>query len=178
MKSVKSKLVKVLVCMLAVTVIAIQSEGFYIRASAAGNPDGKNLIPAEAQAADVSKPDHIIGSGTPESCTADAFIKAVAQGGTIVFNGGSKPFTITLDEPAKVFNNAPDVVIDGGGLVTLSGGGTTRILYMNTCDPKQVLTTNHADNQEHPQLTVQNISFKNGNSTNDKEYDGGGGAGE
>lgn len=28
-------------------------------------------------------------------------------------------------------------VIDGGGKVTLDGGGKIRILYMNTCDPKQ-----------------------------------------
>lgn len=174
MKNVKSKLEKVLICMLAITIMAFQSESLCAGAAAAGNPDGKNLVPSEAQAEDVSKPDHIIGTGTPESCTADAFIKAVAQGGTIVFNGGSKPFTITLKEPAKVFNNAPDVVIDGGGLVTLSGGGTTRILYMNTCDPNQVWTTNHADNQDHPHLTVQNITFANGNSSNDTKYDGGG----
>lgn len=176
MKGVKSKLGKMLTLMLVIIIMVFQSsESFCAFTEAStGNPDGQNLIPAEAQAEDVSNPDHIIGTGTPESCTADAFIKAVAQGGTIVFNGGSKPFTITLDEPAKVFNNAPDVVIDGGGLVTLSGGGTTRILYMNTCDPNQVWTTDHADNQDHPHLTVQNISFTNGNSTGDTEHDGGG----
>ena len=140
-----------------------------------GNPEGGFPIPSEAKPADCSKPDHIIGTGTPESCTAEAFIQAVAKGGTIVFNGGTKPFTITLNRPAKVFNNAyPDVVIDGGGLVTLSGGGKTRILYMNTCDPNQVWTTDHAQNQDHPRLTVQNLTFTDGNSTQDTEYDGGG----
>jgi len=140
-----------------------------------GNPNGNNPIPEEAREEDITKPDHVIGTGTPESCTSEAFIKAVAQGGTIVFNGGDKPFTITLDRTAKIFNNAnPDVVIDGGGLVTLSGGGKHRILYMNTADPNQVWTTDHAQNQDHPRLTVQNITFAQGNSSLEKEYDGGG----
>jgi len=145
---------------------------------AAGNPDGKAPVPAGGLAVDVSRPDRVVGTGTPESCTAEAFIAAVAQGGKITFNGGNKPFTITLSRPAKVFNDKPDVVIDGGGLVTLSGGGTTRILYMNTCDPDQVWTTNHCDNQEHPQLTVQNLTFIDGNASNEGNAGerGGGGA--
>jgi len=140
-----------------------------------GNPEGMMPIPDEAKLEDVSHPDHIIGTGTPESCTAEAFIEAVAQGGTIVFNGGTEPFTITLTETAKIFNNAnPDVIIDGGGLVTLSGGNNVRILYMNTADPNQVWTTSHAQNQDHPRLTVQNLHFANGNSTGETQYTGGG----
>ena len=53
---------------------------------AAGNPNGNSPIPAEAGLENVSNPDHIIGDGTPESVTAQAFIDAVALGGTIVFN--------------------------------------------------------------------------------------------
>ena len=160
---------------LIVTMIVTSTPATGYATVAFGNPNGLSPIPLEAQAEDVSNPDHIIGTGTPESCTGKAFIEAVAKGGTIVFNGGNEPFTITLDEPAKIFNNAvPDVVIDGGGLVTLSGGDKTRILYMNTCDPNQVWTTNHCQNQESPRLTVQNITFANGNSKNDTEHDGGG----
>lgn len=140
----------------------------------AGNPDGTNAVPAEAAPEDVAKPDHIIGDGTPESCTCDKVVDAVAQGGTIVFDCGPDPVTITMDKPAKVFNDNPDIVIDGGGLVTLSGGGKTRILYMNTCDQNQHWTTSHCQNQEHPRLTVQNITFADGNSTSESEYDGGG----
>ena len=140
----------------------------------AGNPDGHYPVPAEAIAEDVSSPDHVIGNGTPESCTAEAFIQAVALGGRITFNGGSSPFTITLDRPAKVFNDKPDVVIDGGGLVTLSGKGATRILYMNTCDKNQIWTTSHCQDQDHPHLCVQNLTFIDGNSQNESEYDGGG----
>jgi len=141
----------------------------------AGNPDGNYPVPSEATPEDISNPDYVIGNGTPESCTAEAFIEAVAQGGTIVFDGGPDPIIITLDQPAKVFNDAnPDVVIDGGGLVTLSGGGKSRILYMNTCDKNQHWTTSHCQNQDHPRLTVQNITFADGNSTAETEYDGGG----
>ncbi len=141
----------------------------------AGNPDGNYPVPAEAGPVDVTQPDQVVGDGTPESCTCDAFIDAVARGGKIVFNCGPDPVTITLDRPAKVFNDAnPDIVIDGGGLVTLSGGGKTRILYMNTCDPDQHWTTSHCQNQDHPRLTVQNITFADGNSVGETPYDGGG----
>jgi hypothetical protein len=141
----------------------------------AGYAEGGCSVPAEGGPEDVSAPDQVVGTGTPASCTADAFINAVALGGTIVFDCGPDPVTITLTEPAKVFNDQdPDVVIDGGGLVTLSGGGTTRILYMNTCDPDQAWTTDHCQDQDHPRLTVQNITFADGDSRSEGEYDGGG----
>jgi hypothetical protein len=142
---------------------------------AAGNPDGHFPIPAEAGLEDITHPDHVVGTGTPESCTPEAFIAAVAQGGIIVFNCGSQPATITLDKPAKVFNDAkPDIVIDGAGLITLSGGGKTRILYMNTCDEKQHWTTSHCQDQDNPRLTIQNLTFIDGNSKNETDFDGGG----
>jgi len=141
---------------------------------AAGNPSGNDAVPAAAAAEDVSTPDHVVGTGTAASCTADAFIQAVALGGKISFNCGATPITLTLNRPAKVFNDKPDVVIDGNGLVTLSGGGATRILYMNTCDANQVWTTNHCQDQAQPTLTVQNLTFVDGNSQNETPYDGGG----
>ena len=141
----------------------------------AGNPDGTCAIPAEAAPADSSQPDHVVGTGTPESCTADAFIEAVAQGGVITFNCGPDPVTITLDRPAKVFNDTgPEIVIDGAGLVTLSGGGHTRILYMNTCDQAQRWTTSRCDDQDHPRLTVQNLTFIDADSRGEDTFDGGG----
>jgi hypothetical protein len=144
-------------------------------APAAGNADGNCAVPPEAAAVNTSSPDRVVGSGNPESCSADAFIDAVALGGTITFDCGPDPVVITLDRPAKVFNDAAsDVVIDGGGLVTLSGGGASRILYMNTCDPEQHFTTPHCDNQDTPRLTVQNLTFSHGNSTGELEYAGGG----
>lgn len=142
---------------------------------AAGSLDGACAIPLEAAPADTRQPDHVVGSGTPASCTADAFITAVAEGGVITFDCGPDPVVITLDRPAKVRNDASDeVVIDGGGRVTLSGGGRTRILYMNTCDEEQVWTTSHCDNQDSPRLTVQNLTFVDASSKAEDEFDGGG----
>ncbi len=141
----------------------------------AGNPTGGCDIPLEAGLADVSSPRTVVGTGTPESCTPSAFIDAVALGGAITFDCGPDPHTITLDRPARIFNDTgPEIVIDGGGLVTLSGGGTTRILYMNTCDESLHWTTSHCQNQDHPRLTVQNLTFVDGNSMSESEYDGGG----
>jgi hypothetical protein len=141
----------------------------------AGYADGNYPIPLEAGPEDVSEPDHVIGNGSPESCNCTDFIEAVKQGGKIVFNCGSEPLTIVMDSPAKVVNNAnPDIVIDGGGLITLSGRGKNRILYMNTCDQNQVWTTDHCQNQDYPRLTLQNITLADGNSLTETEYDGGG----
>jgi len=140
---------------------------------AAGNPDGHYAIPPEAAGKDISSPDQTVGDGTAESCTSDAFIAALAKGGTIVFDCGDEPVTITLDQTAKIYNNGdPDVVVDGGGLVTLSGGGKARIIYMNTCDESLTWTTSHCDNQDHPRLTLQNITLADGNASG--EEDGGG----
>ncbi len=141
----------------------------------AGNPDGDCTVPAEAGPADTSAPRTVVGDGTPASCTGDAFIAAVAGGGVITFDCGPEPVTITVDRPAKIFNDTgPEIVIDGGGLVTLSGGGDSRILYMNTCDEAQVWTTSHCDDQDHPRLTLQNLTFIDADSRGEDEYDGGG----
>lgn len=144
---------------------------------AAGNPNAEDAceIPAEAGLADVSAPTTVVGDGSAASCTSEAVVAAVAGGGVITFDCGEDPVTITLDETAKVFNDTgPEIVIDGGGLVTLSGGGERRILYMNTCDENQVWTTSHCNDQDHPRLTVQNITFVDGNSKDEDEFDGGG----
>jgi hypothetical protein len=116
----------------------------------------------------------VIGTGTPASCTSAAVVAAVAAGGVITFNCGSAPVTIQMTATAQMFNNAaPTTIIDGGGLVTLSGMGQRRILYMNTCDQSLVWTTAHCDNQEYPQLTVQNLTFLDGNASNETIPEGG-----
>lgn len=142
---------------------------------AAGNPSGNCSVPAEGRAESIANPDHIIGNGTPQSCTSSAVVNTIAKGGIIRFNCGPDPIIIRLKKTAKIFNNTgPKIVIDGGGKVALSGENVRRILYMNTCDPNQEWTTSHCQNQDHPQLTVQNMIFINGNSSSEVEYDGGG----
>jgi predicted outer membrane repeat protein len=70
-----------------------------------------------------------VGSGTPASCTDAALRAAVAKGGTVTFNCGANPHTITVVDDIRI---SVDTVIDGGGsqqggLITLSGGDKTRV---------------------------------------------------
>lgn len=140
----------------------------------AGNPGGACEVPPEAELADVSNPTTRVGDGTPASCTSEAFVAAVAGGGVITFDCGPDPHTIVLTETAKIYNDTgPEIVIDGGGKITLSGGGERRILYQNTCDEAQRWTTDHCDDQDHPRLTVQNLTFVDGDARGD-DPDGGG----
>ncbi len=147
-------------------------------AAADGTPAGPCAVPPAAQAADTSRPDRVVGNGSAASCTADAVADAVAQGGVITFDCGAAPVTITMTRTAKVFNDKPDVVLDGGGKVTLSGGGVRRILYQNTCDPAQVWTSARCDLQETPRLTVQHLTLADGDSSGQRygrdDVDGGG----
>lgn len=107
-------------------------------------------------------------------------IDAVAKGGVITFNCGPDPVTITLAATAKVFNNTGPVVIDGGGKVTLSGGGKARILYMNACDPANGGYSSgvpgNCNEQVTPKLTVQNITFVDGDVRLGNKEEGGGAA--
>ena len=114
----------------------------------AGNPGGHATVPAAGQAVDTSHPDHVIGSGTPASCTPAAVVAAVAAGGVITFSCGQNPVTITMTATATVPTSSHLVVLDGGGKVTLSGGGKTEILSMNS-----------GWQQQWPQLVVQNLTF-------------------
>ena len=150
----------------------------FLEGPPAGNVDGERCdVPAEGAAPNTSVPDRVVGTSTAASCTASAFIEAVARGGRITFDCGPDPVMITLDRPAKVVNSASDdVIIDGGGKVTLSGGGRSRILYMNTCDRMQVWTTDHCDDQATPRLVVQNLTLARGDSTGETFEGGGGGA--
>jgi len=146
---------------------------------AAGNLDGHAFVPRAARAVNTSHPSHVIGNGTPASCTSAAVVRAVAKGGVITFNCGPNPVTITMTATAKVVNTSHRVVLDGGNHVTLSGGGKHEILYMDTCDKKQIWTTDDCINQEWPQLVVQNLTFEDGYSairqTPGTPYGGGGG---
>lgn len=139
------------------------------------NPEGTCSIPPGGGLENVATPTTVIGTGTPTSCTSAAVVSGIAQGGIIVFDCGPDPITITLTETARIFNNSgPEIVIDGGGLVTLSGNNERRILYMNTCDFDLGQTTPNCDNQDHPRLTLQNLTLIGGNSSSDVEHLGGG----
>ncbi|MFT4166535.1 MAG: DUF4082 domain-containing protein [Microlunatus sp.] len=132
-----------------------------------GNLSGTVAVPAGMGAEDVSKPDQVVGNGTPASCTSAAVVAAVKAGGVVTFNCGPNPLTITLSETLKISNSMRKLVIDGGGKVTLSGGNKNRILYMDTCDTSLgKVSGNCLYAPQWPVVTVQNITFANGNATN------------
>ena len=92
----------------------------------------------------------------------------------IRFSCGASPVTIRMRATAKVLNSSRRVVIDGGGLVTLSGQRRQRILHLNTCDRRQEWTTSHCQDQATPNLTIERLGLVEGNATG-RQFDGGGG---
>lgn len=132
-----------------------------------GNPGASYTVPASGALEDISSPDHVIGTGSSASCTSAAVLAAITAGGVITFDCGPDPVTITLTATAKVRNSTNKLVLDGGGKVTLSGGGARRILYVNTCDTSLgSVSGNCLYAPTKPQVTLQNITLADGNSSN------------
>ena len=104
-----------------------------------------------AKTVDVSNPTAVVGTGTAASCTSQALTTAVAAGGVVTFDCGPSPVTITVPSEVPV---SKDTTIDGGNLVTLSGGKSSRILHIKS-----------AWNVATPLLTVQNLTFSDGYTT-------------
>jgi hypothetical protein len=86
-----------------------------------------------------------VGDGTSDSCTEAALRSAVEKGGNIDFDCG-EAVTIQIENEIIV---PSDTIIDGGGTVTLDGGGSGRILHT----------------EARVVLTVTNLTFVNGNAT-------------
>ncbi|WP_310525887.1 hypothetical protein [Nocardioides sp.] len=117
-----------------------------------------------------------IGDGTATSCTSAAVVRAVRRGGVIRFDCGPDPVVIVMQQTAEVLNTSERVVIDGGGLVTLSGGGQRRILRQDTCDETLIWTTDHCDDQATPRLVIRHLTLRDGNATSPDLEAGSGGA--
>jgi predicted outer membrane repeat protein len=85
------------------------------------------------------------GSGT---CT-ESLLNACLPGGlsfdgTVTFNCGASPVTITVTSTKTISSNTS---IDGGGLITISGGNSVRIFLASGAN-----------------FSVQNLTIANGNS--------------
>jgi parallel beta-helix repeat protein len=107
------------------------------------------------QLRDTSSPTAVVGTGSAASCTESTLRAAVQQvnaagGGIITFDCGAAPATITVGSQI-VFTR--ETVLDGGGLVTLSGGDSSRILYLDS-----------GYDQATPRLWVQRLTFQSGRS--------------
>ena len=131
-------------------------------------PPPTGICDPPVQLVDVASPDQIVGDGTPASCSEAALATAIAAGGVVTFDCGPDPITITLTSEQKI---TKDMVLDGGGKVTLSGGKTTRILNMDTGNFEAA----------GPLLTVQRLRFVDAKASGTAidlgtDVDGGGGA--
>ncbi len=84
-----------------------------------------------------------VGNGTPGSCTDATLTKALAGGGNVTFKCGSRPVTITFGSEKTISANT---TIDGGNLITLSGGNSKRLFSV----------------KDFKSFTVKNITLANG----------------
>lgn len=95
----------------------------------------------------------VVGSGTPGSCTEaaldDALAETMATGGTLTFNCGAAPHIITVTSPKYITDT---ITIDGGNLITLSGGGETTVIELDN---------------NLPMLTLQNLTIADGHAERD-----------
>jgi hypothetical protein len=105
--------------------LTVSADGFGYTLVATATPDG--LAPATSRPFDVTAP-ITVGLGTAGSCTEATLDAALASGGHVVFDCGPTPVTITLTRQHTVSVNTG---LDGGGRVTLSGGGTTPLFAVN-----------------------------------------------
>ncbi len=69
-------------------------------------------------------PGAIVGTGSADTCTEAALDAALALGGLVTFNCGPNPVTITVTSTKTI---ALNTTIDGGGLITISGGNSVRV---------------------------------------------------
>jgi len=102
----------------------------------------------EAVTADSIAGATVLGNGMAGSVTTAQLQTALDAGGTIRIDQGLNPSTIVLTQ-TLVASRA--TVLDGGGLVTLSGGDSRRIL--------SIINPNPAANAPLFTVTLQNIAF-------------------
>ncbi len=106
------------------------------------------------QAADTSTPTTVVGQGGV-TCDEAGVAAAVAAGGIVTFDCGD--VTITLTAPLAP-PKSKDTTIDGGGHITLDGGGTSRLLSFKGGNYRGTTT----------RITVQHLAFQNGHATGTK----------
>lgn len=150
----------------AIAVLALAAPAPAVTPARTPAPDARSAAPAV----------QVIGAGTATGCTSAAVVRAVRRGGVIRFDCGPEPVTIVMHKTAEVLNTSARVVIDGGGLVTLSGGGERRILRQDTCDETLIWITDHCNDQATPRLVLRDITLADGFASSPDLEAGSGGA--
>ena len=83
----------------------------------------------------------VVGVGSAASCTDAALNAALTRGGLVTFNCGG-PATIDISSGTGTKIIAADTMVDGGGLITLSGGNTVGVFRVNA--DSQIVTVPRA----------------------------------
>ncbi len=99
----------------------------------------------------------VVGTGSTASCTDTALNTALTGGGLVTFNCGGGPVTIDISPGAGgTFTKtiSANTTIDGGSLITISGGHSVGVFYVNV----------------GVDFTVQNLTIARGGNT---QYGGG-----
>lgn len=91
----------------------------------------------------------VLGNGTPGSVSTAQIQTALNLGGAIRFNLGAAPSTIILSGPLII---SRAVIVDGGGLLSLSGNDQHRLFEQRN------------PNNATYSATLQNLTLSNGNS--------------
>ena len=95
----------------------------------------------------------VVGDGTAASCTASALRAAIGGASIVTFDCGALAVTIVTDDEFVVDT---DLVVDGGGLVTLAGAGAHRLFRIDS-----------TFDVDTPRLTLQRLSLVDGRSPGD-----------
>ena len=123
---------------------------------------------------DSATPTTVVGTGAG-TCTQAALQAALAKAGVITFDCGG-PATIHITSEMELATSG-NTTIDGGGVITFDGGGTTRLLHFNGGNFRTTKTV----------VTLQNLTLAHAKATGTPisapascsqgyETDGGGGA--
>jgi len=128
------------------------------------NVDGGGTPPAATctppiTVVDTSQPTTVVGTGTAASCTEALLKTALTAGGIVTFDCGTAPATITVTATIEL-PTSKDTVIDGGGTVTIDGGGKVRILDWSS--------NNYRANKSS--LTLQRVTFAHGHAAGSMPY--------
>jgi predicted outer membrane repeat protein len=114
----------------------------------------------------------VVGDGTPGSCTEAALSAALAGGGTVTFDCGGPKTILVLSEK----NITQATTVDGGGIITLTGGLTTRLFRVDaagslvmkniTLDSAYNFNTSGGAIWSAGPLTLTNVTIQNSQTGN------------
>ena len=137
-------------------VVMIMGVSIVVTASYRSSPAyaGASGAPPASCSAPIA-PVTLVNPAVLTTCTQAALQAALTNGGHITFDCGPNPVTIPITSPL-VTSATRDIVIDGKGLITLDGGGVTRILE------KPFTPGSHIDKTSGNDLVIQNMRFING----------------